>query len=319
MRNKKFWLNIEDVSISEYSRKLHSTKRVLLGSTFISIILGLVFALFFLNKVDSPREKNLYNEIQNYQVKYTILNNRISDLLTRIDELESKDEDIYRIIYELPPLSEDLRLAGFGGAEKFKSFFLSENTASVGTSLENIEKIMRKLNVQSSSFDELHKAALEKEKMLASLPTIMPVSKERIRLTSVFGWRRNPFNRQNFSFHSGVDFAGRVGTPIYATGDGKVESVERSRTGYGNVIVINHGYGYKTMYAHLSRTAVKKGDLVKRGQEIAYLGNTGRSTGAHLHYEVIKNGQRVNPMNYIVSTLSKDEYNEILKQAEELK
>ncbi len=319
MSDKKFWLNLEDVSFSKYGKKLFFTRKIIFGGTFISLVLGFLFALFFINEIDSPREKTLNNKIQNYQVKYAILNARISDLLARIDELESKDEDIYRIIYELPPLSEDMRLSGVGGTENIELFALSENTKAASTSISNIDKIMRKLNVQSASFDEIQKIAVEKEKMLASLPTIMPVTKERIRLTSVFGWRRNPITKQNFSFHAGVDFAGRVGTPIYATGDGKVENVELSKSGYGNVIIINHGYGYKTLYGHLSRIIVKKGDIIKRGQEIGYMGSTGRSTGSHLHYEVIKRGEKVNPMNYIVSTLTKDEYNEILKQAEELK
>jgi murein DD-endopeptidase MepM/ murein hydrolase activator NlpD len=245
------------------------------------------------------------------------MNTRISTLMKGINQMEEKDDNTYRVIYEMNPVSKDMRRAGIGGTVHYKELMNSDNTKIAGISMRNIDLALRKMQIQSGSFDEVVKAAVEKEKLLASIPTIMPVSKEKIRITSLFGWRKNPFNRNTRSFHSGVDFAGKPGTPIYATGDGVVEGNSRM-SGYGIVVLINHGYGYKTMYAHLSKASVKPGEKIKRGQVIGKLGTTGASTGPHLHYEVLKNGQRVNPMNYITSTLSKEEYNTILMQAEEL-
>lgn len=231
-----------------------------------------------------------------------------------IKSLEEKDDKTYRVIYEMKRIPEDMRKAGIGGSVPYKDLFNSENTKIAGITMRNIDLAMRKMSVQASSFNEVEKAALAKEKMLSSLPTIMPVAKEKVRITSLFGWRKNPFNRNIRSFHSGVDFAGKPGTPIYATGNGIVEETGRM-SGYGTVVVINHGYGYKTVYAHLSKAIVKPGEKVKRGQTIGKLGGSGATTGPHLHYEVIRNGQRVNPMNYILTTLSKDEFNAILDKA----
>jgi len=273
-------------------------------------------AVLFFQFFSSPSEKRLQRQVDSYQMKYQILNTRINVLMDGVNTLEEKDDNTYRIIYEMKQVPADMRKAGIGGAVHYKDFFESENTRIAGISMRNIDLAIRKMTVQSSSFDEVEKAAFEKEKMLLSLPTIMPVAKEKIRITSLFGWRKNPFNRNVRSFHSGVDFAGRPGTPIYATGDGVVENNGRM-SGYGIVVQINHGYGYKTLYAHLSKSTVKPGEKVKRGQVIGKLGGTGASTGPHLHYEVIRNGQKINPMNYITSTLTKEEYNFILDQAAE--
>ncbi len=318
MGKKRYYVDLEELSVSQEGEKAIQNRKVWLSGSAISLILGVFFTILFFSVFESPSEKRLQQQIENYQIKYKILNTRIDAVMDAMSKVEDLDDNTYRVIYELPPLDDDMRTAGVGGSDLYKDFFASENTTIAGISLSNIDFILRKMQVQFSSFEEVEKAARDKEKMLASIPTIMPVSKEKIRITSLFGWRRNPFNRSIYSFHSGVDFAGKPGTPIYTTGDGVVEDAGGRMQGYGVVVIVNHGYGYKTLYAHLSKALVKPGDVVKRGQEIGTLGRTGAATGPHLHYEVIKNGQKVNPMNYITSTLSKDEYNEILKQAEEL-
>ena len=271
----------------------------------------MLFRSFF----SSPNEKKLQREINEYQIKYQILNTRVNTLIGGINTLEEKDDNTYRVIYELQPVSVDMRKAGIGGAVHYKEFFQSDNTKIAGISMRNIDLAMRKMQIQTESFTELEEAARDKEKMLASIPTIMPVIRDQIRITSTFGWRKNPFNKRITSFHSGIDFAGKVGTPIYATGDGVVTKGTGRMQGYGITVIINHGYGYQTQYAHLSKALVKPGDKIKRGQEIGRMGRTGATTGSHLHYEVTKNGQKVNPMNVINTSLSKEEYNQILKQA----
>jgi len=318
MGKGKHSVDLDTMNILRETATGRPNRKVWIGGTGISVVLGILFAVFFFRHFNSPSEKRLQQQIDSYQMKFQIVNTRINHLMDEIEELEHKDDNTYRIIYELQPVSPDMRKAGIGGTEHYKEFFQSENTKIAGVSMRNIDLAMRKMQIQSNSFEEVAIAAVEKEKMLASIPTIMPVSREQIRITSLFGWRRNPFNRNVRSFHSGVDFAGKPGTPIYATGDGVV--VDNGRmSGYGIVVVVNHGYGYKTLYGHLSKATVKNGEQVKRGQVIGKLGRTGSATGPHLHYEVIKNGKKVNPMNYITSNLTREEYNNILKQAEELK
>jgi hypothetical protein len=318
MAKKKYFIDIETISVSSGTKSSAVTRRVWIGGTGVSMILGILFAVFFFRFFSSPSEKKLQRQIDEYQIKYHILNTRINALMEGINTLEEKDDYTYRVIYELQPVPEDMRKAGIGGAVHYNELFQSDNTKIAGISMRNIDLAMRKMQIQTESFTELEDAAHDKENMLASIPTIMPVAKEKIRITSLFGWRKNPFNRRITSFHSGVDFAGKPGTPIYATGDGVVTKGTGRMQGYGIVVVVNHGYGYQTLYAHLSKAKVKPGEKVKRGQVIGTLGRTGSATGPHLHYEVIKNGQKVNPMNFITSTLTKEEYNQILEQAKEL-
>ncbi len=317
MKKRKHLIDLESLHFLPEVAKTTLNKKLLFGGTSISLVLGIIISVSFFRFFSSPSEKRLQNQIDAYQIKYQILNTRINSLMKGINQLEEKDDYTYRVIYELNPVSKDMRRAGIGGTVHYKEFFESENTRIAGISMRNIDLAIRKMQVQYGSFDEVEKAAVEKEKLLASIPTIMPVSKDKIRVTSLFGWRKNPFNRNAHSFHSGVDFAGRPGTPVYSTGDGVVVSMPGMH-GYGIVVVVNHGYGYHTLYAHLSKSLVKPGEKVKRGQVIGKLGSSGSTTGPHLHYEVIKNGQKINPMNYITSSLSKAEYNEILLQAEEM-
>jgi murein DD-endopeptidase MepM/ murein hydrolase activator NlpD len=311
-----FYIDNDELNLYLTEKGDNKKRRLIIGGSGVSIILGILFAIYFLKFFNSPAEKQLRNEIETYRTKYSIVNAQLSKLAEHIEYFEEKDNQTYRVIFELPAISDEKRFNGVGGPEIEATADLSQLTLLSANSLEKIDLLMHRMEVQEKSFEELMKAALSKEKMLASLPTIMPVAKERIRITSLFGWRPNPFRRSVFSFHAGVDFAGRVGTPIYATGDGVVISPNSGMSGYGRVVVINHGYSYKTLYAHLQRAIVKPGDRVKRGQIIGYLGNTGSSTGPHLHYEVIKGGQSVNPMNYIYSSLTREEFNEILQQAE---
>jgi hypothetical protein len=318
MGRKKYFIDIETISVTQDTNSKRFGHRLVIGGTGFSIIIGLIITLLFFHFFDSPGEKSLQNQIDAYQMKYQILNKRINKIAQGVSVLQELDDNTYRVIYELDPLSQDMRTAGIGGSEKYSPYFLSENTKVAGVTLQSIDYLIRTMQVQQKSFEELELAAMEKEKMLASIPTIMPVSRDKIRITSLFGWRKNPFNRSVYSFHSGVDFAGKPGTPVYATGDGVVDFNSGRMSGYGVVVVINHGYGYKTLYAHLSKAMVKPGEKVSRGQIIGKVGRTGSATGPHLHYEVIKNGQKVNPMNYITSTLSREEYNNILDQAEEL-
>jgi murein DD-endopeptidase MepM/ murein hydrolase activator NlpD len=178
---------------------------------------------------------------------------------------------------------------------------------------ERLDRITKQLYIQSKSFDEVVKMAKGKEKLIASIPAIMPLNNKNLKYApSGYGWRTHPIYKTQ-EFHPGMDFTAEQGTPIYATGDGVVEIADASAQGYGNHVVINHGYGYQTLYGHMSKMVSKPGMKVKRGDLIGYVGSTGLSTGPHVHYEVIKNGEKVNPINFYYNDLSPEEYQIMLE------
>ena len=293
------------------------TKKLLSGLG-LSVLVGIVIAAAFFSFTDSPQENRISRDINYYRLRLEVLNSKSDKLLSILSTLQSKDDRTYRTIFAMDPLTEEERNPGVGGpADAYSQYDVVENGILLKETLSKLDLISRRIVVQSRSFQDLSVMIQNKEKMLASIPSIMPVDRNRIKFSSGFGWRRNPFSRAGSQFHPGIDLAGKVGTPIYATGDGVVTDPLGSMTGYGIVIVIDHGYGFKTLYAHLSKKLVKEGDVVKRGQVIGLLGNTGPSTGPHLHYEVIRNGQKVNPINYIYSGFTNEEFQQLIKEAEE--
>lgn len=320
MFRKKVRYIIDPITLSlhqvEKSGK-YVTARLLSGLG-LSLILGLVVAWGFFAYIDSPRENSVSREINYYQLRIQLINSKADKVLSILSGLQDKDDRTYRTIFAMKPLADEMRNAGVGGpSDANEKFDVVENGRLLHETTRKLEMINRKMIIQSKSFNDLAVMVSNKEKMLASIPSIMPVDKNKVKVSSGFGWRQNPFTRSGSQFHPGIDLAGKIGTPIYATGDGVVIDPFGSMTGYGIAIVIDHGYGFETLYAHLSKSLVKPGEKVKRGQIIGYLGNTGPSTGPHLHYEVIRNGQKVNPVNYIYSGFTNEEFQELIKEAEE--
>jgi len=229
-----------------------------------------------------------------------------------MDELAERDDNIYRVIFEADPIPKSIRQAGYGGVDRYSKLEGYNNSELLISTAKKLDKIASEIYVQSKSFDEVFEMAKDKEKMLASIPAIQPVHNQDLkRLSSFYGYRPDPIYKVK-KFHHGVDFSAAQGTAIYATGEGKVINIKHSRRGYGNQVEIDHGYGYTTLYAHLKDILVKKGEPVKRGQEIATVGNTGKSTAPHLHYEVRKNGRTVNPIYFFYNDLTPDEYEKLL-------
>ncbi|MPM04148.1 hypothetical protein SDC9_50420 [bioreactor metagenome] len=293
------------------------TKKLLSGLG-LSVIVGVLVAGAFFAFTDSPQENRITRDINYYRLRMQFLNNKTDELLSILNSLQAKDDRTYRTIFAMDPLTDEERNPGVGGPSGvYSQFGLIENGTILLETVSKLDLVSRKIVVQSNSFSDLSAMIENKEKMLASIPSIMPVDRNRVKFSSGFGWRQNPFSRSGSQFHPGIDLAGKIGTPVYATGDGVVTDPLGSMTGYGNVIVINHGFGFKTLYAHLSKKLVKEGEKVKRGQIIGLLGNTGPSTGPHVHYEVIRNGQKVNPINYIYSGFTNEEYQQLIKDAEE--
>lgn len=277
-----------------------------------SILLGAIYMLLFTFLFDSPEERKLKREVSELRSQYELMNKQLDQVTSVLEDLEDRDDNLYRTIFEAEPISKSVRKAGFGGVNRYTELEGYDNSDIVISTARRLDQLTREIYVQSKSYDELIKLATNKEKMLASIPAIQPISNKDLRRTaSGWGWRIHPIYKIR-KFHYGMDFTAPRGTPVYATGDGVVKKVVRSRRGYGNQILIDHGYGYVTQYAHLNGFNVKKGQHVKRGDVIGFVGSTGLSTAPHLHYGVLYNGKYVNPINYYFNDLTADEYEKMV-------
>lgn len=290
-------------------------KRVAQALSYLAI--GLVFATLTIilayKYLDSPKEKQLQREISELTLQYELLNNRMGQITEVLGDIQERDNNVYRTIFEAEPIPASIRQAGFGGIDRYKELQGFNNSDLVIETSKRLDMISKQLYIQSKSFDEVVTLVKGKEKLLASIPAIQPISNEDLRhQPSGFGWRTHPIYK-TAEFHPGMDFAAAQGTEIYSTGDGTVERADALAQGYGNHIVINHGYGYKTLYGHMSKIAVRAGQLVKRGQLIGYVGSTGLSTAPHVHYEVMKAGEKMNPINYYYNDLTPEQYQKLIE------
>lgn len=277
------------------------------------LLVGGAISLLFYQFVDSPKEAQLKRENQQLLVQYELLNKQMAEVEDVLGDVRRRDDNIYRVIFEADPLPESMRQAGFGGANRYRGLegFANEDVV-IGTR-KRLDRIAKQLYVQSVSLDEVADLALRKQDMLASIPAIQPVANEDLtRIASGYGMRMHPIHKIN-KFHAGMDFTAKTGTDIYATGDGTVEFADYATNGYGVHVIIDHGYGYKTLYAHLDALKVRPGQRVKRGDLIGLVGNTGLSAGPHLHYEVHKDGEAVDPANFYFNDLSPEEYARLLE------
>lgn len=250
--------------------------------------------------------------MKEYEIRFMEMNKRLSQIENVLANIADRDDNIYRVIFEAEPIPEGMRKAGFGGVERYTRLEGYTNSEILIETHKKLDQVTSQLYVQSKSFDEVYKMAKNKADMLASIPAIQPLSnKDLKRLSSFFGMRTDPIYKVK-KFHEGVDFSAPKGTEIYSTGNGVVVSARKSNRHYGNTIKIDHGYGYVTIYAHMQDFSVKKGEHVKRGQVIGTVGNTGKSTAPHLHYEVRKNGRPLNPIHYFFNDLTPGKYEEVL-------
>jgi murein DD-endopeptidase MepM/ murein hydrolase activator NlpD len=247
---------------------------------------GTVFAvitIFLANKfLPSPIQKKQNRELEVVKLQYDLLNKKMKQVQTVLNDLQDRDDNIYRVIFEADPIPSSIRNAGFGGSDRYKDLEGYSNTQLMKETTERLDRITKQLYIQSKSFDEVVKMAKGKEKLIASIPAIMPLNNKNLKhAPSGYGWRTHPIYKTQ-EFHPGMDFTAEQGTPIYATGDGVVEIADANAQGYGNHVVINHGFGYQTLYGHMSKIATTPGKKVKRGDLIGYVGSTGLSTGPHV-------------------------------------
>ncbi|MEX1187945.1 MAG: M23 family metallopeptidase [Bacteroidia bacterium] len=296
-------LSYERVKMSLKDRMLQLMS--FLGTGLVFAALGVLIAY---NTIDSPREKALEREVDQLRFEYDILNQRLGTMTTVLEDLQDRDDDIYRVVFEAEPITDDVRNAGFGGVNRYRKYRSLENGELVSESMRKADVLSKQLVVQSKSYDEIYEMIKKKTAMLSAIPAIQPVNnKDLKRMASGFGYRTDPIYKTT-KFHAGMDFSAPVGTEIYATGDGIVVRADADASGYGNHVRIQHGYGYLTLYGHMSRIKASRGQKVKRGDVIGYVGNTGKSVGPHLHYEVHKNDKAVNPVNFYYNDLSPAEY-----------
>ncbi|MFZ9029262.1 MAG: M23 family metallopeptidase [Crocinitomicaceae bacterium] len=281
-----------------------------------SIVLGLVLAFFFTRRIDSPKEKELKAELKKYEAEVMRMQSDINLINDVLNDIENRDEDLYRMALYADKFPDELRRMGAGGSDKYAYLRKLPNSELLINTSSSIDALERRLHAQTLSFRELIQLAKDKEKMLACIPAIQPVRNTDLkRMASGYGYRIDPIYKTR-RMHSGMDFTADKGTEVYATGDGVIELVERKRWGYGKQIVIDHGFGYKTRYAHLSEFKVRRGQKVKRGDLIGLVGSTGKSTGPHLHYEVLRNNRAVNPIGYYHSDLTPEQYEQLLEMSE---
>ena len=282
-----------------------------------SCLFGLLLLVLLLNTslINTPRELSLSREVKNYELQFELLDKKMQQIEEVLANIEDRDNNIYRLYFEANPIPEEQRRAGFGGIYRYRSLEGFNNSDMVIAVTKRLDIIKKQMAIQSKSLDEITVLAKEKEKLLVAIPAIQPINNSDLtRMASGYGWRSDPFTKAR-KMHRGMDFSAAKGTPIYASGDGKVTRADNNSSGYGKHIRIDHGYGYLSLYAHMSKYNVKRGQKVKRGDLIGFVGNTGRSEGPHLHYEVWKDKERINPINFYYGSLSEKEFANMLKYA----
>lgn len=295
------------------SRKYRNIVLFVLGSALFGL-LGLTI-LLNTNLLNTPRELSLQREVKNYELQFELINRKLGQMEQVLANIEDRDNNIYRLYFEANPIPDEQRKAGFGGVNRYKSLEGFNNSEMIISTGKRLDIIQKQMVIQSKSLDEITKLAEEKEKLLAAIPAIQPLNNEDMtRMASGYGWRSDPFTKAR-KMHWGMDFTAPKGIPVYATGDGKVTRADNNSSGYGKHIRVEHGYGYMSLYGHLSKYNVRRGQRVQRGDLIGFVGSTGRSEAPHLHYEVWKDGERINPINFYYGSLTAEEYEEMLKYA----
>jgi murein DD-endopeptidase MepM/ murein hydrolase activator NlpD len=262
--------------------------------------------------VDSPKEARMRREIQQMQVQYELLNKQMNSFEQVLADVRRRDDNVYRVIFEADPIPADVRRAGYGGSNRYKDLEDYASSDMIIATRQRLDQLTKQLYVQSVSLDEVAALTLRKQEMLASIPSVQPIPTDHTQVSSGFGSRLHPIHKI-VKMHAGMDFTSPVGTEIHATGDGVVDFADYATNGYGIHVVIDHGFDYKTLYAHMDRLSVRKGQRVKRGDVIGVVGNTGLSAGPHLHYEVHKNNEPIDPANFFFNDLSPEEYVRMLE------
>ena len=316
MAKIKYFYNPHSLGFEKVRTSVRAIVLRIFGFLSASIVSGALLLLVAYNYIDSPKEKILRRELEQYKLQTRLLNKKIDQIGQVVNELQNRDASIYRAVFEAEPPSAAMTRSNYGGIEKYNELMSMDNGDALIELHERMDNLSSKVYMQSKSYDELSKLAARKTEFLASIPAIQPISNKDLKqMASGFGYRIHPIYK-TYKMHTGIDFTAPTGTPVYATGNGRVELAELGHRGYGNHVVVNHGFGYQTLYGHLHKIKVRPGQMLKRGELIGLVGNTGTSAAPHLHYEVMKNGSKINPINYFFNDLSEGEYAALRELAE---
>ena len=317
MSKTKYYFDSDNLEFVPIKRTF--IERIYRLSLFLisSVIIGAFITVVLLNTdfIDTPKEIVQAREIDNYELQLKVLNKKLEQVESTLANIEKRDNNLYRVYFEASPIPEDQRRAGFGGVNRYDYLEGFESSDVIVNTTERLDILTKELVIQSKSLDEIELLAKNNESLLTAIPAIQPVSSSDLkRMASGYGYRIDPFTKKR-TMHWGMDFSAKTGTPIYATGDGIIARADARAVGFGNHVRIDHGFGYVSIYAHMDKIVVRRGNRVKRGDLIGYVGNTGRSVAPHLHYEIVKDGKKINPINFYSGSLSPIEFEELVNQA----
>ncbi|WP_132050999.1 M23 family metallopeptidase [Pseudocnuella soli] len=315
MKKIKYYYNTHTLRYEKLITPLRVKLLRIFGFLAAALVTAVIVSYFAFQFVGSPSEKLLRAENERLKISYQDLRRTVNGLQQQMVELERRDNSVYRSIFEAEPIPDSARAEAL---EKQKQVAMVESMQEmelVRSIRKDLQVLSNRILAQDKSYKELDNLLLNKEKLIAATPAIQPVSNQDLnRIASGFGFRIDPIYK-TIKMHAGLDFSAPQGTPIYATANGRVKIAGFSDGGYGNHVVINHGYGYETLYGHMVRIKARAGQQVKRGELIGYVGSTGKSTGPHLHYEVHKNGNKLDPVYFFYNDLGPEQFNELLKRA----
>ncbi len=317
-KNKRYKFNSETLAYEIH--KIPARARLSKGFLFflVSVVISLGYYFIYTEyfNLETPKMLSLKRSNEELASRLELINRRFEGLNKSLFSLQMRDNSIYRPVFGMEEIPEDIRNAGFGGTERYSYLENFEKSGILSKTAFKLDVLYKKAYVQTRSFDDLLQLAHNADEMSLCVPAIPPVNiaSKRIRFSSSFGYRNDPFHG-DFRMHSGVDISGPVGEAIYATGNGTIIEVGHDFFGYGNFVMIDHGFGYKTRYAHLKEAIVTIGRVVKRGEQIGLMGNTGRSKGPHVHYEVIFKQRPVNPLNYYNRDVDEEGFHALINSA----
>ena len=315
MKKIKYYYNTHTLRYEKLVTPLRVKLLRIFAFLATALVTSAIISYFAFQFVGSPGEKLLKAENDRLRYRYLDLNKQVKSLQQQMQELEKRDNTVYRSIFEADPIPDSARAEMIERQKEIAKVESMEEHELVGSIEGSLKNLFQRINSQKKSYSELANLIKNKEQLLAATPAIQPVSNLDLnRIASGFGYRIDPIYK-TVKMHAGLDFSAPQGTPIYATADGRIKIAGYSDGGYGNHVVINHGYGYETLYGHMVRIKARRGQSIKRGEVIGYVGSTGKSTGSHLHYEVHKNGQRLDPVYFFYNDLSPQQFNEVLKRA----
>ncbi len=310
-RKHKFRFNPETLSFEKIQVSFKDLVFRAFAYLSSGLVVGFILVVAYIEFFPSPRERALREENRELRFHYELLQGKLKQISKVVDDLQYRDDNIYRMVFESEPIPNSVRRAGFGGINRYEELEEKPNLDIVLKTTKQIDKMTKQLYIQSKSFDEIIALAKDKTTMLRCIPAIKPVAESnRVMYVSGFGYRIHPIYKTR-KMHTGCDWSAPQGTRVYATGDGRVAVAEFDR-GYGKHVVINHGFNYQTLYGHLSVISVRVGQKIKRGDLLGLTGNTGLSTGPHIHYEVIKGNTKVDPINYYLNDLTPSQYRDMI-------